>query len=71
MKRILDLTNCKSTEEMCEKVNKQIQKTEKNHNAINKALVETKNEFEEEAKSAKKARVNVLKRIINWFKKVF
>lgn len=70
MKRILDLTNCKSTEEMCEKVNKQIQKTEKNHNAINKALVETKNEFEEEAKSAKKARVNVLKRIINWFKKV-
>lgn len=71
MKRILDLTNCKSTEEMCEKVNKQIQKTEKNHNAINKALVETKKEFEEEAKSAKKARVNVLKRIINWFKKVF
>lgn len=71
MKRILDLTNCKSTEEMCEKVNKQIRKTEKNHNAINKALVETKKEFEEEAKSAKKARVNVLKRIINWFKKVF
>lgn len=71
MKRILDLTNCKSTEEMCEKVNKQIRKTEKNHNAINKALVETKKEFEEEAKNAKKARVNVLKRIINWFKKVF
>ena len=71
MKRILDLTNCKSTEEMCEKVNKQIQKTEKNHNAINKALVETKKEFEEEAKGAKKARANALKRIINWFKKVF
>lgn len=71
MKKILDLTNCKSTEEMCEKVNKHIIKTERANNAAKKALVETKKEFEEEYKEAKKSRQNVLKRIINWFKKVF
>lgn len=71
MKKVLDLTKCNSTDEICDVLEKEIAKTEADNKQLDEAVDETINEFEDEYDEAVPSRKGILKRIISGIKKMF
>lgn len=66
MKKILDLTDCKSTEQMCDKIEKQLNTKKPNKPVVQQAPVEVAKPEVEQPK-----KLTTVQKIKNWFKKLF
>lgn len=70
MKKVLDLTKCNSTEEICDVLEKEIdnkQKANKAAKAASESLIE---EYKKEAVAEPKKK-GIIKRTIHWLKSLF
>lgn len=70
MKKVLDLTKCNSTEEICDVLEKEIdnkQKADKAVKEVSESLVE---EYNKEAVAEPKKK-GIIKRTIHWLKSLF
>lgn len=70
MKKVLDLTKCNSTEEICDVLEKEIDNKQKANKAVKEASESLIEEYKKEvvAESKKKS---IIKRTIHWLKSLF
>lgn len=67
MKKVLDLTKCNSTEEICDVLEKEIDNKQKAAKEASESLIE---EYKKEAVAEPKKK-GIIKRTIHWLKSLF
>lgn len=70
MKKVLDLTKCNSTEEICDVLEKEIDNKQKADKAVKEASESLIEEYKKEAVAEPKKK-GVIKRTIHWLKSLF
>lgn len=70
MKKVLDLTKCNSTEEICDVLEKEIDNKRKANKAVKEASKSLIEEYKKEAVAEPKKK-GVIKRTIHWLKSLF
>lgn len=70
MKKVLDLTKCNSTEEICDVLEKEIDNKQKAEKAAKEASESLIEEYKKEAVAEPKKK-GVIKRTIHWLKSLF
>ncbi len=70
MKKVLDLTKCNSTEEICDVLEKEIDNKRKADKAVKEASESLIEEFKKEAVAEPKKK-GIVKRTIHWLKSLF
>ena len=70
MKKVLDLTKCNSTEEICDVLEKEIDNKQKANKAAKEASESLIEEYKKEA-GAEPKKKGIIKRTIHWLKSLF
>lgn len=70
MKKVLDLTKCNSTEEICDVLEKEINNKQKANKAVKEASESLIEEYKKEAVAEPKKK-GISKRTIHWLKSLF
>lgn len=70
MKKVLDLTKCNSTEEICNVLEKEIDNKQKADKAVKETSESLIEEYKKEA-VAKPKKKGIIKRTIHWLKSLF
>ena len=70
MKKVLDLTKCNSTEEICDVLEKEIDNKQKANKAAKEASESLIEEYKKEAVAEPKKK-GIIKRTIHWLKRLF
>lgn len=70
MKKVLDLTKCNSTEEICDVLEKEIDNKQKANKAVKEASESLIEEYKKEAVAEPKKK-GIIKRTIRWIKSLF
>lgn len=70
MKKVLDLTKCNSTEEICDVLEKEIDNKQKADKAVKEASESLIEEYKKEAVAEPKEK-GIIKRTIHWLKSLF
>lgn len=70
MKKVLDLTKCNSTEEICDVLEKEIDNKQKANKAAKEASESLMEEYKKEAVAEPKKK-GIIKRTIHWLKSLF
>lgn len=70
MKKVLDLTKCNSTEEICNVLEKEIDNKQKANKAAKEASESLIEEYKKEAVAEPKKK-GIIKRTIHWLKSLF
>lgn len=70
MKKVLDLTKCNSTEEICDVLEKEIDNKQKADKAVKEASEYLVVEYKKEAVAEPKKK-GIIKRTIHWLKSLF
>lgn len=70
MKKVLDLTKCNSTEEICDVLEKEIDNKQKADKAVKEASESLIVEYKKEAVAEPKKK-GIIKRTIHWLKSLF
>lgn len=70
MKKVLDLTKCNSTEEICDVLEKEIDNKQKADKAVKEASEALIEEYKKEAVAEPKKK-GIIKRTIHWLKSLF
>ena len=70
MKKVLDLTKCNSTEEICDLLEKEIDNKQKADKAVKEASESLIEEYKKEAVAEPKKK-GIIKRTIHWLKSLF
>lgn len=70
MKKVLDLTKCNSTEEICDMLEKEIDNKQKANKAAKEASESLIEEYKKEAVAEPKKK-GIIKRTIHWLKSLF
>lgn len=70
MKKVLDLTKCNSTEEICDVLEKEIDNKQKANKAAKEASGSLIEEYKKEAVAEPKKK-GIIKRTIHWLKSLF
>lgn len=70
MKKVLDLTKCNSTEEICDVLEKEIDNKQKANKAVKEASESLIEEYKKEAVAEPKKK-GIIKRTIHWLKSLF
>jgi hypothetical protein len=70
MKKVLDLTKCNSTEEICDVFEKEIDNKQKANKAAKEASESLIEEYKKEAVAEPKKK-GIIKRTIHWLKSLF
>lgn len=70
MKKVLDLTKCNSTEEICDVLEKEIDNKQKANKAVKEASESLIEEYKKEAVAEPKKK-GIIKRAIHWLKSLF
>lgn len=70
MKKVLDLTKCNSTEEICDVLEKEIDNKQKANKAAKEASKSLIEEYKKEAVAEPKKK-GIIKRTIHWLKSLF
>jgi hypothetical protein len=70
MKKVLDLTKCNSTEEICDVLEKEIDNKQKADKAVKEASESLIEEYNKEAVAEPKKK-GIIKRTIHWLKSLF
>lgn len=70
MKKVLDLTKCNSTEEICGVLEKEIDNKQKADKAVKEASESLIEEYKKEAVAEPKKK-GIIKRTIHWLKSLF
>lgn len=70
MKKVLDLTKCNSTEEICDVLEKEIDNKQKANKAVKEASESLIEEYKKEAVAEPKKK-GIIKRTIHWLKNLF
>lgn len=70
MKKVLDLTKCNSTEEICDVLEKEIDNKQKANKAAKEASESLIEEYKKEAIAEPKKK-GIIKRTIHWLKSLF
>lgn len=70
MKKVLDLTKCNSTEEICDVLEKEIDNKQKADKAVKEASEPLIEEYKKEAVAEPKKK-GIIKRTIHWLKSLF
>ena len=70
MKKVLDLTKCNSTEEICDVLEKEIVNKQKANKAVKEASESLIEEYKKEAVAEPKKK-GIIKRTIHWLKSLF
>ena len=70
MKKVLDLTKCNSTEEICDVLEKEIDNKQKANKAVKEASESLIEEYNKEAVAEPKKK-GIIKRTIHWLKSLF
>lgn len=70
MKKVLDLTKCNSTEEICDVLEKEIDNKQKANKAVKEASKSLIEEYNKEAVAEPKKK-GIIKRTIHWLKSLF
>ena len=70
MKKVLDLTKCNSTEEICDVLEKEIDNKQKANQAAKEASESLIEEYKKEAVAEPKKK-GIIKRTIHWLKSLF
>lgn len=70
MKKVLDLTKCNSTEEICDVLEKEIDNKQKADKAVKETSESLIEEYNKEAVTEPKKK-GVIKRTIHWLKSLF
>lgn len=70
MKKVLDLTKCNSTEEICDVLEKEIDNKQKANKAAKEAIESLIEEYKKEAVAEPKKK-GIIKRTIHWLKSLF
>lgn len=70
MKKVLDLTKCNSTEEICDMLEKEIDNKQKADKAVKEASESLIEEYKKEAVAEPKKK-GIIKRTIHWLKSLF
>lgn len=70
MKKVLDLTKCNSTEEICDVLEKEIDNKQKANKAAKEASESLIEEYKKEAMDEPKKK-GIIKRTIHWLKSLF
>lgn len=70
MKKVLDLTKCNSTEEICDVLEKEIDNKQKANKAAKEASESLIEEYKKEAVAEPKKK-GIIKRTIRWIKSLF
>lgn len=70
MKKVLDLTKCNSTEEICDVLEKEIDNKQKADKAVKEASESLIEEYKKEAVAEPKKK-GIIKRTIHWLKSLF
>lgn len=70
MKKVLNLTKCNSTEEICDVLEKEIDNKQKADKAVKEASESLIEEYKKEAVAEPKKK-GVIKRTIHWLKSLF
>lgn len=70
MKKVLDLTKCNSTEEICDVLEKEIDNKQKAEKAAKEASESLIEEYKKEAVAEPKKK-GIIKRTIHWLKSLF
>lgn len=70
MKKVLDLTKCNSTEEICDVLEKEIDNKQKADKAVKEASESLIEEYKKEAMDEPKKK-GIIKRTIHWLKSLF
>lgn len=70
MKKVLDLTKCNSTEEICDVLEKEIDNKRKAEKAVKEASESLIEEYNKEAVAEPKKK-SIIKRAIHWLKSLF
>lgn len=70
MKKVLDLTKCNSTEEICDMLEKEIDNKQKANKAVKEASESLIEEYKKEAVAEPKKK-GIIKRTIHWLKSLF
>lgn len=70
MKKVLDLTKCNSTEEICDVLEKEIDNKQKANKATKEASESLIEEYKKEAVAEPKKK-GIIKRTIHWLKSLF
>lgn len=70
MKKVLNLTKCNSTEEICDVLEKEIDNKQKANKAVKEASESLIEEYNKEAVAEPKKK-GIIKRTIHWLKSLF
>lgn len=70
MKKVLDLTKCNSTEEICDVLEKEIDNKRKANKAVKEASESLIEEYKKEVVAEPKKK-GIIKRTIHWLKSLF
>jgi hypothetical protein len=70
MNRVLDLTKCNSTEEICDVLEKEIDNKQKANKAVKEASESLIEEYKKEVVAEPKKK-GIIKRTIHWLKSLF
>ena len=70
MKKVLDLTKCNSTEEICDVLEKEIDNKQKANKAVKENSESLIEEYKKEAVAEPKKK-GIIKRTIHWLKSLF
>lgn len=70
MKKVLDLTKCNSTEEICDVLEKEIDNKQKANKAAKEASESLIEEYKKEAVAEPKKK-GIIKRTVHWLKSLF
>lgn len=70
MKKVLDLTKCNSTEEICDVLEKEIDNKQKADKAVKEASESLIEEYKKEVVAEPKKK-SIIKRTIHWLKSLF
>lgn len=70
MKKVLNLTKCNSTEEICDVLEKEIDNKQKANKAVKEASESLIEEYKKEAVAEPKKK-GIIKRTIHWLKSLF
>lgn len=70
MKKVLDLTKCNSTEEICDVLEKEIDNKQKANKAVKEVGESLIEEYKKEAVAEPKKK-GIIKRTIHWLKSLF
>ena len=70
MKKVLDLTKCNSTEDMCDVLEKEIDNKQKADKAVKETTESWRDEYNKETVAEHKKKC-IIKRTIHWLKSLF